>query len=252
MDIAPAFVASIPIAPVIRDITLSLTRDGEVTAELKSAQMLDPISLRAVAFFSTSHQSTQRFLAAAVDSEWIFLCQDFVAPRRSASRIVVIDKSFVLQIDLNDGSGGTGGGTPAVLAAKVRVEGVPARREVVAVERAADGVWRVAGYSATNVEGNVDLPVRVFGGDLYVVASDGYGIPFQPGLSVGVGSRVRPSAGFAGWLYEITEAGALPVVEPVWWAAQGENPSRPLGTARAIAVRYHQPLAHGPLPVEIT
>jgi hypothetical protein len=251
MDIAPMIVASIPVAPVTRDVTIRMTRDGEVTADLKLARMLDPISLRAEAFFSTATQATQRFLASAVDKEWIFLCQDDVAPRHSAARIVDVNQSFVLEIDLDDGTGSGGGGQPGTMTASVRVEGAPARRDVVAVERTAAGAWQVAGYSTTDADGDIDLPVRVSGGDVYVMASDNYGIPFQASLSVSVGSRVRPSAGFSGWLYEITEAGALPPAEPVWWGAEGENPSRPLGTARAIAVRYFRPLAHGPVPVEM-
>lgn len=76
------------------------------------------------------------------------------------------------------------------------------------------------------------------------------GVAFVPDLVVQVGQRIRPTQ-YAGWVYEIADAGQLPAVEPAWWAAQGENPSQPLGSARAIARRYFQPIAYGPVPVEV-
>jgi len=46
-------------------------------------------------------------------------------------------------------------------------------------------------------------------------------------------------------------AGTLPATEPEWWPIDGDNTPRDLGTARAVAVRYYRPLAHGPVPVEM-
>lgn len=92
--------------------------------------------------------------------------------------------------------------------------------------------------------------MKVAGGDVYVVALDDWGVPFKPGMVVYVGQSIRPSL-FGGWLYLVTEEGILPSVEPQWWPIEGDNPSRPLGTARAIAVRYYRPLALGPVTVEM-
>ena len=77
---------------------------------------------------------------------------------------------------------------------------------------------------------------------------DDFGIPFSPGLAVEVGRRIRPSV-FTGVLYQITEPGVLPATEPAWWPITSEG-SRELGTARAEAVRYYRPLAHGPVTAE--
>ena len=92
--------------------------------------------------------------------------------------------------------------------------------------------------------------MRTLGGRAFVIGVDDFGSEFAPGLAVEPGYRVRPTQ-FAGWLYQVTEAGTLPASEPVWWPAEGDNAPRQLGTARAVAVRYYQPLAHGPVPVEV-
>ena len=88
----------------------------------------------------------------------------------------------------------------------------------------------------------------VVDGSLYALGLDDFGIPFSPGLTVEVGRRIRPSV-FTGVLYRITEPGALPAAEPTWWPITSEG-SRELGTARAEAVRYYRPLAHGPVTAE--
>jgi len=79
---------------------------------------------------------------------------------------------------------------------------------------------------------------------------DDFGIPFQADLAVVAGQRIRPSV-FAGVLYQVTEAGVLPATEPAWWPITSGG-SRELGTARAEAVRYYRPLAHGPVTAELT
>ena len=129
----------------------------------------------------------------------------------------------------------------------MRVDGVNAAREVLAVERQTDGVWRIAGNLRTAAG---DLDLRVTGGEVYALALDDYGYLYQPQLAVAVGDTIRPTV-YAGWLYRITEAGSLPATEPEWWPSDGDNAPRPLGTARAQAVRYYRPLAHGPVPVEM-
>ena len=159
----------------------------------------------------------------------------------------MISEDVTLTIDLNDGTGGGAAGQPATLAARVRVDGLEAAREVLAVERQTDGAWRVAG-NLRSADGALDL--RVTGGEVYALAIDDYGTVFQPNLAVAVGDTIRPSV-YAGWLYRITEAGVLPASEPAWWPIDGDNAPRPLGSARAVAVRYYRPLAHGPVPVEM-
>lgn len=234
----------------LRTVELRLTRDGEQTGAPKVALLLNR-ALQISAVFVGSYSITQRFAASAVDAGWLVLALDETPAARAGARYVLIDSDITIAIDLNDGSGGGGGGMAAALGAMVRVDGLPAAREVVALDRAVDGVWRVAGSGVTDAGGAVQLDLQVTpSGRVYAVAPDDYGTPFQAGLGVVVGQRIRPSV-YAGWLYQVTEAGELPASEPLWWAAEGDNASRPLGTARAIAVRYYRPLAHGPIPVEV-
>lgn len=200
-----------------------------------------------LAIFNTAYQSTQIFLASAIDGERLLLATDGAIPKRAAGRYPTISEDVTIAIDLNDGTGGGAAGQPATLAARVRVDGLEAAREVLAVERQTDGAWRVAG-NLRSADGALDL--RVTGGEVYALAIDDYGTVFQPNLAVAVGDTIRPSV-YAGWLYRITEAGVLPASEPAWWPIDGDNAPRPLGSARAVAVRYYRPLAHGPVPVEM-
>lgn len=236
----------LPISIPRRAITLRLTRDGAITANAKTVLLADS-NLTILAVFSTAHEQTQRFLATAIDGPRLLMAMDATAPPRAAARYPVIAEDVTLAIDLNDGTGGGAAGQPATLAARVRVDGLDAAREVLAVERQTDGAWRVAG-NLRSADGNLDL--RVTGGEVYALAIDDYGYVFQPNLAVAVGDTLRPSV-YAGWLYRITEAGSLPASEPEWWPIDGDNAPRPLGSARAQAVRYYRPLAHGPVPVEM-
>jgi hypothetical protein len=182
--------------------------------------------------------------------EWVVVGVDDNPPRKTRAIYLALGDSGIHTFNITQGSGGDGeGGVPAAVDARVRVDEVPASREVLVVEKPADGQWRVAGYGPTpGGVGAIDL--RVVGGVVYAMAVDDYGVQFVADLAVQVGQRIRPKQ-YSGWVYEITEAGQLPSTEPEWWAAVGENPSRPLGTARAVARRYFQPIAHGPVPVEV-
>lgn len=231
----------------LRRLTVQLTREGEQTANEKIATLLQPVFLAPQAAFiaRNGHSDSQLFLASALNGPYLLLVTDEVEPKRAAARYPTITGDLTLSVDLNDGTGGAGG-APATIAARVQVDGLPAAREVLAVERQPDGAWRIAGNLRT-ADGALDL--RVTGGAVYAVALDDYGEVYQPSLAVAVGVIVRPTL-FAGWLYRITEAGSLPAVEPTWWDETHAGP-QPLGTARAEVVRYYRPLAHGPIPVEI-
>jgi hypothetical protein len=246
MQIMPQVLIELPQSAALRTITVQLTRDGEQTPSGKVALLMDA-HLVLMAVFSTAHHAAQTFLASAIDGDRLLLAIDNTAPKRSASRYPTISEDVTLPIDLNDGTGGGSAGSPATLAARVRVDGVDAAREVLAVERQTDGAWRIAGNLRT-AEGDLDL--RVTGGEVYAMALDDYGYIYQPNLAVAVGDTIRPTT-YAGWLYRITEAGTLPATEPEWWPIGGDNAPRELGSARAVAVRYYRPLAHGPVPVEM-
>lgn len=251
MIVAEAVVIPLPNSAAMRRIRIVLTRDGGQTSTLKRARLVDASTMVQQAEFTVRDgiQAEQVFLASAVDRQWLLLALDEQPPARAAARYPAISEDVTFNIDLNDGSG-SGGGVPAELAATVRVDGVPANRDVVALERVPSGEWRVAGYGAT-VDGDLDMDLRVAGsGQVYVVAMDAWGTVFQPSLNVAEGDLIRPTV-FMGWIYQVTQAGQLPAVEPSWWDDSLQGP-QPLGTARAEVHRYYPPQGRGPIPVELT
>lgn len=241
--------------PPFITISFRLLRDGEVTPGKKIIRVYrdwPDANYLALAFETIDGEATRpcRVLLSGVlaQGEWLVTGQDDALPRRTRAIYMTFSESGTYTFNITSGEGGQAG-DPAQAEARVRVERVPSSREVVLLERPPDGEWRVAGYGPT--PGGVgDIDLRVVGGDVYAMAVDDYGVRFVADLAVQVGQRIRPTQ-YTGWVYEITEAGQLPSVEPAWWAAVGENPSQPLGTARAVARRYFQPIALGPGPVEV-
>lgn len=135
------------------------------------------------------------------------------------------------------------------LFATVRVQDLPASREVVAVERQGNGTWRVCGSAIANTDGIAELGIEGSKTSrVYAFAIDHWGEPFTPNKTVVYGDIIRPSV-FLGWLYRVTAPGALPGEEPVWWNSTPGMP-RPVGSAMAQAEMYFQPIAHGPVDIE--
>lgn len=135
------------------------------------------------------------------------------------------------------------------LFATVRVQGLPASREVVAVERQENGAWRVCGSAIANADGIAELGIEGSKTSrVYAFAIDHWGEPFTPNRTVAYGDIIRPSV-FLGWLYRVTAPGVLPGEEPVWWNSTPGMP-RPVGSAMAQAEMYFQPIAHGPVDIE--
>lgn len=237
----------------LRTITVNATREGQQTSAYKEAllwlSLYDRVVLVTFAL-KDGATSTRTFAASAVDGKRAIMLYDYDDQPYGTLRTPNITADIVLNMDLNDGSGGGGSEPtePATALARVRVELQPAGREIVAIERKTDGIWRYAGFTRIDDTGQLDM--QVTGGDVYVVAADDYGFPFQPNLAIEVGATVRPSR-YAGWLYRCTEAGQLPADEPDWWPELGDNPPRQVGTARLQAVRYYQPIAHGPIKYEL-
>lgn len=234
----------------LRTLTARFTRDGEQTGTFKYGLLLGANrELFAVLPAFDGRTATTFVVASVVDNgDWLLLAFDPTAPRRVEASYAVITQDVTLTVDFTEGQ--AGGGLPAALSARVQLDLAPAAREVLAVEARPDGTWTVAGYGLTDAQGEVELDLRVTGsGRVYALAVDDWGLLFQPGLAVAVGQVVRPTS-FRGWLYRITQAGTLPATEPTWWDSSQPGP-QDLGTARAEAVRYYQPLAHGPLPVEM-
>lgn len=136
-----------------------------------------------------------------------------------------------------------------VLQAQVRVDSMPAARQIVAVERQTDGTWRIAGSGASDENGLAELLIQAqYQSDIYALAIDEWGSKWEANMVVAVGELVRPTS-FVGWLYRATQAGTLPAAEPEWWNSAAIGP-QPSGTATLEAVRYYRPLVHGPLNVD--
>lgn len=135
------------------------------------------------------------------------------------------------------------------LFATVRVQDLPASREVVAVERQENGTWRVCGSAIANTDGIAELGIEGSKTSrVYAFAIDHWGELFTPNRTVAYGDIIRPSV-FLGWLYRVTAPGVLPGEEPVWWNSTPGMP-RPVGSAMAQAEMYFQPIAHGPVDIE--
>lgn len=240
------------------NLRFRLLREGEVTGTVKILRIYrswGSISKLCMVFWAeegagefTQTCSVDKATLLA-QGEWLACGIDDLAPRKTRAVYLSLTESGTYTFNITSGDGGGVTGDPATLPASVKVGGVPASREVVVIEKPSDGQWRLAGYGPTpGGAGSID--VRVTDGSLYAIGLDDWGTVFTADLVVTVDQTIRPSL-FTGWLYRITEAGTLPAAEPEWWPAEGDNASRLLGTARAIAVRYYQPLAHGPLPVEL-
>jgi len=203
-------------------------------------------------FTSQNRQDTQWFLREAIYLPVIAQAYEYTEPRLGMTRWPTIsDTANSLLFNITESSENQISTVPATVDLLTAVDSARAVRQAVVVERMDDGQWRVAGYGDSQRDALAALDLEVTtSGTLYALGVDDFGTRFVPALPVVAGQRIRPSR-FAGWLYEITEPGTLPAAEPQWWPIEGDNPSRPLGTARAIAVRYYRPLALGPVTVEM-
>lgn len=245
----PRMLPAALVPPAVRLVRVQALRDGEITPDVKVARFFyEPTAaeLGAVFVLDDGYSREQRY-STAVDRTWMVIAVDLMAPARVEAAFVSISDDITITLDLS--AGGSSGGLPAELGARVRVDGQPASRQVLVVERPSSGEWRVAGYGQTDAGGAVDLDLRVTSGEIYALALDDWGALFQANQVVTVGMVIRPTL-FQGWLYRITQAGALPATEPNWWDESLAGPQQ-LGTARAEVIRYYRPQAHGPVPVEV-
>ncbi len=247
-----SFVGSM-VYPLRVPITMDVRRESVPSTNFMGS-LTDTESNSPIAFFGDNLPRTQWFERSMVYKEVLAQAYDYTLPKLGMSRWPTLsDDANTMLFNITEGSGGNESSTvDARVDISTVVEAQPAVRQVAVIEKVSDGQWRVAGYGDTTKGALKALDLKVTtSGAIYALAFDDYGMGFVPGLTVIAGQRIRPKR-YAGWLYQITEPGTLPDSEPQWWAAEGENASRELGTARAIAVRYYRPLAHGPIPVELT
>lgn len=247
----PPFVPPFAAPPWV-PVAVTVKRDGNESHHFK-ATLADPASGQVLAVYTHDGQGPQWFDRDVIYRLVQAQVYEYSEPWLGVMRWPTIsDTANTFLFNLTEGSGDNQVATvPATVNLLAAVDSVRTVRQAVIVELMDDGQWRVAGYGDSQPESLTAMDLQVTtSGTLYAVGIDDYGVEFVPSLSVTAGQRVRPSR-FAGWLYEITEPGVLPSTEPQWWPIEGANPSRALGTARAVARRYYRPLAHGPIRVEI-
>lgn len=240
---------------LLRDsIRFRILRDGLVTPGVKYLRVCRSLNTSAqgeIALESLTGEFTP-FVSIlrqelADQPAWVVYAEDATPPAKVHAQYLAIPGAGTYTLNILTGTGSEVT-EPATVDALFRLDGMPAERDVLVVERKLDGEWRVAGSGTSAADGTVTVDLDVVDGSLYALGLDDFGLPFSPGLAVEVGRRIRPSV-FTGVLYQITEAGVLPATEPEWWPITIEG-SRELGTARAEAVRYYRPLAHGPVTAE--
>lgn len=234
-------------------ISITVLRESEPSTDYM-ATIADAVSGSLLAIYTPYTPNPQYFLRQAIYIEALATAYEYSEPRLGMTRWPTLsDEAQDLLFNISEGSGGNQVSTvPATLDIAASVDGSLEQRLVAVLELMDDGQWRVAGYGDSTKAGLTTLDLKVTtSGTLFALGLDDYGISFVPGLAVAVSDRIRPTR-FRGWVYDVTEAGALPAVEPEWWPVEGDNPPRLCGTARLQAVRYYRPLAHGPITVEMT
>ncbi|WP_395504655.1 hypothetical protein [Ectopseudomonas hydrolytica] len=125
-----------------------------------------------------------------------------------------------------------------------------ANSEVAVFERRGDA-YVAMGRALSNAVGEFRVETQVYGGgDVFAFAADFLGVIWSPGVELNLGNRLRPTTN-NGYVYEIVEAGVSGATEPAWWADQGDGTEGYIGTARARARPYYQPVGHGPLQMTL-
>mgnify|MGYP007082583034 CR=1 FL=1 len=232
-------------------ITVAVKRESEDSSDFL-VTLQSTATNAMLAIYLPNSPNPQWFLRDVIYQEVLAQAYEYSEPRLGISRWPTLSETANrLLFNLTESGGGNQVPTvDARLKAVATVDSVWASREMVVVERMDDGQWRVAGYgySEAGVLKSLGLKVTT-SGTLYAIGMDDYGKQFAPGIELAVGERVRPTQ-YTGWLYEVTQAGQLPSVEPEWWPASDVNPPRLVGTVWLKAVRYYQPVAHGPVPAE--
>lgn len=239
----------------VYSLEVQVTREGEppLTPSTAKVYLDESTTVPSALFYLGPSGSQKQYFSQAILGEWYVAVMNLGEPRMGSLRWPVLtERDNVLRFDLSEGTdGGNTGGDKGLVHVHTYLEGRPAERDVVVVEQLNDGTWRMVGFGKTDATGAAAVEVKVLPDTkVFGLVPDDYGFKFVPNQEVVVGDRVRPSE-YRGWLYQITAPGVLPADEPGWWPAVGENAPQELGTARAIAIRYYQPIGHGPFPVEM-
>lgn len=149
--------------------------------------------------------------------------------------------------------------TPTQVTGTVRVDGQPVQRLVRAFEYQSSE-FKIEGRDLSTAkplgeavsdpnDGAYQIVIESgFTGDVFVVAFDDYGQPFQPDAAVAIGDRIHPTAP-NGLVYDCVADGTLPGSEPAEWPEDTDADAL-IGSAAFRPTPYYRPRVHGPLTPE--
>lgn len=161
--------------------------------------------------------------------------------------------------------GGGGGGGPVIEGDPAYLDGLVeeqhpilgtvrplANAEVAVFELRPDGSYAAMGRALSNLLGEFRVETEVYGGgDVFCFALDFPGTTWTASAELSIGMRVRPTVN-NGYVYEVVSAGVSGATEPAWWADEGDGTEGFIGTARAKARPYYQPVGDGPRKMTFT
>lgn len=150
----------------------------------------------------------------------------------------------------------------STISGEMKIDSVPVAREIKAftydrltfeIDNISTQESKPLGQTISD-ETTGDYEITLRGGysrEVFVVAFDDYGDPFEADVGIAVGERVHPSTP-NGYVYQCTGDGDLPSAEPDPWPTDTEA-SHLVGTASFEAKPFYRPEVHGPiLPASVT
>ncbi|NQD80267.1 hypothetical protein HP436_08740, partial [Pseudomonas sp. CrR14] len=127
-----------------------LLREGEVTQGRKTLRFYrswDALGTLDLVFTTEDgeHSLFQAVSLAALiaQGEWLVAGDDQAPPARTRAVYLRLTEAGTYTFDITSGQGGGNIGTPGSITGIVRVDGVPAERQVVVIERPTSGEWRL-------------------------------------------------------------------------------------------------------------
>ena len=124
----------------------------------------------------------------------------------------------------------------------VRVDGIPAQREIVVVSAQTEGAAVLATAIPLSSSGAFDVSWNNYTGPVLAMMLDDLGRAWAPDTLYQQGAVIYPRA-WNGWQYECVSGGIGPTDEPTWWA--GEGVTATIGTATFKARQYIPAQVHG-------
>lgn len=138
----------------------------------------------------------------------------------------------------------TQSGTAGTFSGSVQINGQGVSRSVLGIALDADPPYLLA-QTQSAANGSYTLEWQGYSGQLLVTALDDYGQPFTPGMTLGVGDRVHPSAP-NGFVYQSGSIG-ITGSEPAWPTTDGDTVTS--GEVQLVAVPFWRPKSSGPFSV---